>query len=165
MKRVLALILALIMALSLAACGKSEAAKETEKLIEEIGEVELSDLAAIEAAEDSFNALSADDQAQVSNYDALVDARQQWDHLRTNGAREAAKDRMRIYCDLLYDVRSTATIERVHETDDDAWQIRGYVSAKHAGKTYSGGFECEVSFNRDSCKYDVDIVNMDKLTR
>ena len=166
MKRITAFILMLAMVISLTVCGKSEEVKNTEQLIRDIGEVELSDLAAIEAAESSFAALSAEDQSQVSNYKTLTDARQQWEFLRTDGARDDAKHLVEVYCGLLYDVSNArATIETVRETSDDEWQIKGYVSVNYGGKAYSGAFECSVSYDRDSCTYDTDIENLDKLTR
>lgn len=166
MKKIFALLLTLLMVATLAGCGKSEAVKETEALIKEIGEVELGDLAAIEKAEASFNALSSEEQAQVGNYDTLTEAQQHWDYLRTSGAKDYGKRIVEIYCDLLYGVsNSKATIQTCYETSTDKWQVRGYVSVNYGGKTYSGAFESTVSYDRDSCDYDSQLANLDKLTR
>lgn len=64
-KRIAALILTLALALSLTACGKSEAAKAVDALIDGIGEVTLDSEAAIAAAEDAYAALTAEDQEDV----------------------------------------------------------------------------------------------------
>lgn len=64
-KRICALVLALSLTLALAACGKSEAAKAVDGLIDAIGEVTLESEGAIAAAEEAYAALTAEDQEDV----------------------------------------------------------------------------------------------------
>ncbi len=78
MKKALALLLALVMCLSLAGC-KSKEVKNTEALIEAIGEVSLESESAIVAAEEAYNALSVEDKPEVVNYEVLVSARTTFD--------------------------------------------------------------------------------------
>ena len=76
MKRVFAIMLALAMVFVLCACGKSAEVKNAEDLINAIGEVTADSGDAIAAAEQAFQALSAEDQAKVENADVLPDARE-----------------------------------------------------------------------------------------
>lgn len=78
-KRITALALLLALALALAGCGKSEAVKNTEKLIGEIGTVTADSAAAVEAAEAAYNALSEEERGQVSNAAVLSAAREALD--------------------------------------------------------------------------------------
>ena len=72
MKKAISLFLALIMCLSLCACGKSEAVKETEQAIKAIGKVTMASRDAIEEADNLFDALTSEEQAKVSNYNDLT---------------------------------------------------------------------------------------------
>ncbi|MBE6913510.1 MAG: hypothetical protein E7472_01045 [Ruminococcaceae bacterium] len=81
MKRTLALLLALVMCLSLCACGKSEAVKAVESLIEGIGSISVSSSEKIKEAEDAYSALSVEEQKQVKNYEDLEKAREDFDNL------------------------------------------------------------------------------------
>lgn len=78
-KRITALALFLLLVLTLAGCGKSEAVKETERLINEIGTVTVDSVTAVEAAEAAYNALNKDERDQVSNAAALTAARKALD--------------------------------------------------------------------------------------
>lgn len=79
MKKIVALLLAVVMCFSLCGCGKSEAVKNVESMIDVIGEVMLDSEAVIVAAEESYNALSEEEQSNVENYAVLTSAREQLD--------------------------------------------------------------------------------------
>lgn len=78
MKKAISLFLALIMCLSLCACGKSEAVKETEQAIKAIGKVTMSSQDAIEEASNLFDALTSEEQAKVSNRNDLSKAKDEF---------------------------------------------------------------------------------------
>ena len=71
----------IIICLSLSACGKSEAVKQTEELINAIGEVSLESEDAIKKAETAYDALSEKDKEKVENSSTLADAREALDIL------------------------------------------------------------------------------------
>lgn len=75
MKKLITAIAVLALCLSLCACGKSEAVKNVESMIDALGEVTSGSADAIEAIENAYNALAAEEQAKVSNYAAFVTAR------------------------------------------------------------------------------------------
>ena len=75
MKKVISLLLALVLCLSLCACGKSEAVKNVEAMIDALGEITLESIDAIRSAEDAYNALTEDEQKKVGNYETLTEAR------------------------------------------------------------------------------------------
>ena len=81
MKKAISLFLALIMCLSLCACGKSEAVKETEQAIKAIGKVTMSSQDAIEEASNLFDALTSEEQAKVSNRNDLSKAKDEFQGL------------------------------------------------------------------------------------
>ena len=81
MKKWFAFLLALIMCLSLCACGKSEAVKETEQAIKAIGKVTMSSQDAIEEASNLFDALTSEEQAKVSNRNDLSKAKDEFQGL------------------------------------------------------------------------------------
>ena len=68
-KKILLWALAVSLMLSLAACGKSEAAKAVDDQIAAIGEVTLESEAAISEAEAAVDALSEEDRKQLDNTD------------------------------------------------------------------------------------------------
>ena len=78
-KKITALALLAALLLALCGCGKSEAVKNTEKLIDAIGSVTVDSAAAVEAAEAAYNALSDEERAQVSNAADLTAAREALD--------------------------------------------------------------------------------------
>ena len=75
MKKAISLLLALALCLSLTACGKSEAVKSVEAMIDALGEITLESIDAIRSAEDAYNALTEDEQKKVGNYKTLTEAR------------------------------------------------------------------------------------------
>ena len=89
MKKVISLVLALAMGVLLCACGKSEAVVNTEGLISAIGEVSLESKDAIDKAQKAFDALSADEKAEVENYFVLVESMDTYKQLE-----EAEKQRL-----------------------------------------------------------------------
>lgn len=78
MKKLITAIAVLALCLSLCACGKSEAVKNVESMIDALGEVTSGSADAIEAIENAYNALAAEEQAKVSNYAAFTTARDQY---------------------------------------------------------------------------------------
>ncbi len=75
MKKAISLMLALVLCLSLCACGKSEAVKNVEALIDAIGEVAVESGDSIAAAQAAYDALSAEEQAKVGNSSTLSAAK------------------------------------------------------------------------------------------
>lgn len=75
MKKTISLLLALILCLSLCACGKSEAVKNVEAMIDTLGEITLESIDAIRAAEEAYSALTEEEQKKVKNYKTLTEAR------------------------------------------------------------------------------------------
>lgn len=73
MKKPIALITAML-ALSLLLAGCTSQTQQTEKAIDEIGEVTLDSQQAINDAQDKYNSLSNDEKEKVSNYSTLEDA-------------------------------------------------------------------------------------------
>ena len=74
MKKAISFILVLAMCLSLCACGKSEAVKNTETLIASIGDVSLESKSAITAARNAYDALTEEEKETVEGYDTLTSA-------------------------------------------------------------------------------------------
>lgn len=89
MKKALFLILALTICLTLAACGKSEAATAAEELIAAIGEVTYQSGEAIQKAEDAVAALTEKEKESVATLDQLTAARGQYDEICSLKAVEA----------------------------------------------------------------------------
>lgn len=75
MKKTISLLLALILCLSMCACGKSEAIKSVEAMIDTLGEITLESIDAIRSAEDAYSALPEEEQKKVGNYETLTEAR------------------------------------------------------------------------------------------
>lgn len=69
MKKVISLVLALALCLSLCACGKSEAVKNVEAMIEALTEVTENMGEEIVVVRDAYDALSEEEQKKVKNYD------------------------------------------------------------------------------------------------
>lgn len=74
MKRAISVILTLILCLGLVGCGKSEAVKNVEAMIDGIGTVSIGSLDAIQAAMDAYEALTEEEAAKVENVAALTEA-------------------------------------------------------------------------------------------
>lgn len=81
MKRIIAFMLVVVLALSVAGCGKSEAAKIVDDQILAIGTVTLESEAAVIAAENAYAALTEEQKAELDNYAILVSARSTLDSL------------------------------------------------------------------------------------
>ena len=74
----------LIAVFFIAGCGKTDAAKETESLIEQIGEVTISNQAAVDTAKASYESLSEKEQKSIDNFDTLVRAEETLNQLLAN---------------------------------------------------------------------------------
>ena len=82
MKRIIAFMLVVVLALSVAGCGKSEAATAFEEKVGQIGTVTVDSEAAIVAAEKAYTALSDDDKEVVAeSYATLTAMRSELDAL------------------------------------------------------------------------------------
>ena len=92
MKKILLWVLAGAMMLSLAACGKSEAAKAVDDQIAAIGEVTLESETAISEAEASVDALADEDREQLDNVDKLEQARADYEALVLAGKVSEVED-------------------------------------------------------------------------
>lgn len=92
MKKIVALILALSMMLALCGCGKSEAVKEVESLIANIGEVSLDKGEAIEQAKQAYGNLSSEEKELVNNYSILQEADEAYDRLTKAEELKPAQD-------------------------------------------------------------------------
>ena len=95
MKKAIPLLLALVLCLSLTACGKSEAVKNVEAMIDALGEITLESIDTIRSAEDAYNALTADEQKKVDNYETLTEARDSYYELALVG--EWVRNHISIY--------------------------------------------------------------------
>ena len=103
MKKTVAIILAALLALSLAGCGKTEAAAAADEAIAAIGEVTLDSLAVIEAAEDAVDDLTEEEKGQLDNLAVLEEARAAYDQLVLEDKAAAI--------DVLIDDIGTVTLE------------------------------------------------------
>lgn len=74
MKKATAVLLALVIVLSLSACGKSKNVTQTEQLIESIGQVTIDSKDLIVQAQNTYDALSEKEKAEVENYSVLEKA-------------------------------------------------------------------------------------------
>lgn len=92
MKKILLWVLAAAMMLSLAACGKSEAAKAVDDQIAAIGEVTLESEGAISEAEAAVDALADEDREQLDNVDQLEQARADYEALVLAGKVSEVED-------------------------------------------------------------------------
>jgi len=88
MKRIVALLLALTMVFALSGCGKSEAAKAADELIDAIGTVTLDSEAAIAAAEKAVSGLEDKDRESLENVSALESAREEYEALAKKAREE-----------------------------------------------------------------------------
>lgn len=122
MKKVISLFLAVVLCLSLTACGKSEAVKNVEAMIDALGEITLESIDAIRSAEDAYNALTADEQKKVENYKSLTAARDAYFELALVG------DWAELYINL-YDVEGMYN------------QLRMVLNADMTGTEYADGEE------------------------
>lgn len=74
MRKVSIICVVLLLAAMLAGCGKSEAVKNVESMIEQLGTVTAESMAAIDTAMAAYDALTEEDKAKVENYAALTAA-------------------------------------------------------------------------------------------
>lgn len=74
MKRIIALLLVCVLVLSLCACGKSEAVKNVEALIDALGEITPERANAVQEAQNAYDALPEEEKAKVGNYETLCNA-------------------------------------------------------------------------------------------
>lgn len=95
MKRIAGLIsIMAVMLICLCACGKSEAVKNAESLINSIGEVTLDKLSAIELAENTYNLVPEEEKKDVKNYDKLVAAREYYDDIKDFSTKAAELEKL-----------------------------------------------------------------------
>lgn len=85
MKKIIALALVVVLCLSLSACGKSEAVKNVEAMIDALGEITLESIEAIRSAEDAYAVLTSEEQRKVKNYEILTTARDRYYELALVG--------------------------------------------------------------------------------
>lgn len=78
MKKLIGLLLVLLLCLSIAGCGKSEAVKNVEAMIEGLGEITVESIDAIRAAEEAYGALTPEEQGKVKNIETLSTARDRY---------------------------------------------------------------------------------------
>ena len=78
MKKIIVLIVVFAFCLSLSACGKSEAVKNVEAMIDALGEITLESIDAIRAAEEAYAILTSEEQGEVKNYESLTAARDRY---------------------------------------------------------------------------------------
>ena len=91
MRKLVSLLLIVAIFVSLCACGKSEATKNCEELIAQIGEVSLDSEDAICAAEDAYDALSSEekDQIEAETAQKLKESRKEFEALVEQAELEA----------------------------------------------------------------------------
>ena len=94
LKRIIAFSLAIALVLSLAACGKSKAAKSMDEMITNLGEITLDSIGQIEIAEEVYAALPEEDKADVENHAALVAARETYEKLHQQAIEDAFLDQI-----------------------------------------------------------------------
>lgn len=102
MKKTIVLILVFVMCLSLCACGKSEAVKNVETLIDDIGTISAASGSAIAAAESAYNALSEEEQREVENIAQLETLKVEYEEYMTSSVADVV-DEIDFYS---YDQRS-----------------------------------------------------------
>lgn len=88
-KYIVSLLAAGILLLSLAGCGENKEVVATKNAIDSIGEVTIDSQDVIEQAEALYNNLPTEDQQAVTNYDVLVEARNEYDILCAETAIDA----------------------------------------------------------------------------
>lgn len=147
MKKIIALVLVVILGLSLSACGKSEAVKNVETMIDALGEITLESIEAIRAAEEAYAALTPEEQEKVKNYQTLTTARDRYYELALVG--EWCWSRVDLYdltsnydrVDMILnaDMSGTDMIGTAHEYDAQ-WSVSNG-SLKMEGEGYYNSFD------------------------
>lgn len=85
MRKISMMCVVLLLAAVLAGCGKSEAVKNVEGMIEQLGEVTVESMAAIDTAIAAYDALTEEEKAKVENYATLTSARDNCLELQIHG--------------------------------------------------------------------------------
>ena len=91
MKKIFCILLMLLLALSLTACGEDEVAAEVQKKISDLGTITLGSERNIERAERAYEALTDKQRENVTNYEELVSARQEFEKLAQNYVTDELK--------------------------------------------------------------------------
>ena len=128
MKKINTLFLVLVFSLLLCGCGKSEAVKNVEAMIETLGEISLESIDAIRATEDAYEALTGEEQKKVKNYDTLVEARDSYYELALVGDWTSLKfglnDIDRLYNEIDTSLNDDMTcFLSVSENDEFTWSV------------------------------------------
>ncbi len=121
------LLLCLCCLILLTGCGKSKVAKETETLINSIGEVNLSSEENIIKAEEYYDTLTDNQKDEVENYKILVDARKKLDSLKLvdsfqTKANELVEEKVKKQSDIdeltkIYDSLSPEQLDSLEDKD------------------------------------------------
>jgi hypothetical protein len=136
MKKIALLLLAVVLVVSLAACGKSEAAQAADDMIAAIGTVTLESEGKIAAAEAVVAALSEKDKSQLENNALLIAARAELDTLKAKqeAEKQAALEQQAAEVDALISAIGTVTLESEEKItaaraayDAADAQVQGYV--------------------------------------
>lgn len=78
MKKAATVLLVLVLCLALCACGKSEAVKNVEAMIDAVGPISMESLEAAYSAMSAYEALSQEDAEKVKNYAKMADELDAW---------------------------------------------------------------------------------------
>lgn len=131
-KRLLSGLLCFVLCFLMTSCGKSDAAKNAEVLIAQIGEVTLENQSIIENAKQQYDCLTEREKQQVENYDLLEKAIIELEVLQENEAKRIADEERRkqeildAYSVLLQWIADNG-MAIVEEKDINQYgQIRGY---------------------------------------
>ena len=81
MKKIAGVIIIGLLMVGLCGCGKSEAVKNVEQMINEIGTVSFDSEEKIIASEEAYNLLTPEEKNQVKNYNTLIEAKEKYDAL------------------------------------------------------------------------------------
>ena len=139
-----------------AEADKAEAAK-VDALIDAIGEVTLDSKAAIEAAEEAFNALTEDQKAYVAKKDALAKARADYNKLVEDAEKPVVKvSEKPIYGDINMGVISNVKDGKIVKVDgNEAIKLRLPSSKKGDELSYREVFVIAVKGDIDTSKIEV----------
>lgn len=147
MKKIIALVLTVILCLSLSACGKSEAVKSVEAMIDALGEITIESIDAIRAAEDAYEVLMPEEQKKVKNYETLTSARDRYYELALVGEwcwsrvdlSDLTSNYDRVDMSLNADMTGTDMIGTVQEYNAQ-WSVNN-CRLKMVGEGYNNSFD------------------------